>query len=87
MSRQKQDHLGFLGGDGENEEESEIDEETEDEKKKKWLNFLGTWREEFDDLWTKLERREKSVIGGFAWHFEFCSFLQMDGHDLANKHR
>ena len=34
--------------------------------------FLGTKEEEFDDLWTKLERREKSVIGGFVWHFEFC---------------
>ena len=34
--------------------------------------FLGTWRGEFDDLWTNLERREKSMIGGFIWHFEFC---------------
>ena len=31
-----------------------------------------TRREDFDDLWTKLEEWKKNVIGGPKWQFEFC---------------
>ena len=55
LSRKKQDHLGFLGGDGENEEDSEIEEENGGWEEEEVAEFLGTWREEFDDLYAKLE--------------------------------
>ena len=48
-----------------------LDEEMKMEEVNRLAEFLGTWREEFDDLHTKLEEQKNSVIGGFKWKFKF----------------